>query len=111
MPHLLHVGIEKDLLLRPLDHGFLFSHLSGNLIVVVDEISVGLCIISLLIILDSSFLIDHALRLFAEHSLLLPVHLRLLSILRGFLVNSSEHELSLSSSESLIILGKFIFGL
>jgi hypothetical protein len=77
----------------------------------VDEISVGLCIISLLIILDSSFRIDHALRLFTEHSLLLPVHLRLLSILRCLLVDSSEHELSFSSSESLIILGMFIFGL
>jgi len=110
LPHLLHVGIKKDLLLGLFDHGFLVSHRSGNLIVVVDEISVGLSIISLLIHLGSSILVDMALRLFAEHPLLLLVHLLLLSILRGLLVDSSEHELSLSSSESLIILCDVIFG-
>ena len=77
----------------------------------VNEISVGLSIILLKIIMNSSFLIDHALSLFAEHLLLLPVLLHLSSILCGLRVDSSEHELSLTCSESLIILSKCIFGL
>lgn len=100
--YLFSIGVEEDLLLSSLDHCLLFSHLPSDHVIVVDKVTISVCVISVGVFSCSSLLVNHILSLFAKHSLLLPVHLRLVSILCGLLVNSSEHELSLTLSVLLV---------